>query len=492
GVDSSGWTAGIAQIINGVWSASTSLSTAYGGTGQDFSSATGFMYLSSGTASASSTIHIGNTDLIAGTGLTLTSATLTMDEFTMGTTDTDATAGSVFFAGTSGVLQQDNDNFFWDNTNKKLGIGTSTPYSKLTIWGDGTSGQPAFSVVDSASSTLFTVLDNGYVGIGTANPSYNLEVVGTVSFGSASGGDILFDTTTISTPVLIGIGTSTPDADLTIVSDQVNSNTNLFTIATSTSGSDVVDRKFAVDSDGDIFYDGSAYSPAADYAEYFYTVDTDLESGEAVCVDITKENAVKRCDRAADGNLMGIVSTKPAIVGNAIPSLTPGPSPATAVSGEGSSYVIVGLLGQVQAKVSTENGEIRPGDSLTSASSTPGYVMKAGAGDPTVGIALSSLTPGPSPTTAVAGEGGSFATGVINVLISRRNKSLTVEIVEQKITDRIAAMEIEDEVNILIANAVNNLNLDDEISGLLDPKLLMLTAKLTVTADDLTGQISSI
>ncbi|MBU3905671.1 hypothetical protein KKC83_03160 [Patescibacteria group bacterium] len=377
-------------------------------------------------------------------------------------------------------------------TGGNVGIGTSTPYSKLTIWGDGTSGQPAFSVVDSASSTLFTVLDNGYVGIGTANPSYNLEVVGTVSFGSASGGDILFDTTTITTPVLIGIGTSTPDADLTIVSDQVNSNTNLFTIATSTSGSDVVDRKFAVDSDGDIFYDGSAYSPAADYAEYFYTVDTDLESGEAVCVDITKENAVKRCDRAADGNLMGIVSTKPAIVGNAIPSLTPGPSPATAVSGEGSSYVIVGLLGQVQAKVSTENGEIRPGDSLTSASSTPGYVMKAGAGDPTVGIALSSLTPGPSPTTAVAGEGGSFATGVINVLISRRNKSLTVEIVEQKITDRIAAMEIEDEVNILIANAVNNLNLDDEISGLLDPKLLMLTAKLTVTADDLTGRISSI
>lgn len=40
---------------------------------------------------------------------------------------TSATAGSVLFAGTSGVLQQDNANFFWDDTNNRLGIGTETP-----------------------------------------------------------------------------------------------------------------------------------------------------------------------------------------------------------------------------------------------------------------------------------------------------------------------------------------------------------------------------
>lgn len=34
------------------------------------------------------------------------------------------TQGSVIFVGPSGALAQDNNNFFWDNTNKRLGIGT--------------------------------------------------------------------------------------------------------------------------------------------------------------------------------------------------------------------------------------------------------------------------------------------------------------------------------------------------------------------------------
>jgi len=46
---------------------------------------------------------------------------------------TSATAGSVLFAGTSGVLQQDNANFFWDDTNNRLGIGTTTPENDLHI-----------------------------------------------------------------------------------------------------------------------------------------------------------------------------------------------------------------------------------------------------------------------------------------------------------------------------------------------------------------------
>lgn len=48
-------------------------------------------------------------------------------DMSMGSSDTDATAGSVFFAGASGVIQQDNDNLFWDDTNNRLGVGTKTP-----------------------------------------------------------------------------------------------------------------------------------------------------------------------------------------------------------------------------------------------------------------------------------------------------------------------------------------------------------------------------
>jgi hypothetical protein len=41
------------------------------------------------------------------------------------------TAGSVLFAGTSGLLSQDNSNLFWDDANNRLGIGTATPAVRI-------------------------------------------------------------------------------------------------------------------------------------------------------------------------------------------------------------------------------------------------------------------------------------------------------------------------------------------------------------------------
>ena len=51
---------------------------------------------------------------------------------------TGATAGSVLFAGTSGVLQQDNANFFWDDTNNRLGILTTSPTTAFQVNGEMT------------------------------------------------------------------------------------------------------------------------------------------------------------------------------------------------------------------------------------------------------------------------------------------------------------------------------------------------------------------
>jgi len=309
---------------------------------------------------------------------------------------------------------------------------------------DGNSMLTLYGLTDGSGGVI-----NRGVGIGTTSP------IGLFAVGSS----------TVDTAFLmvnndtgnVGIGTTSPYASLSVVKTSPAEGEIIFAIATTTAGS-----IFTVDEDGDIFYDGAASSPSADYAEYYYTVNTDLSSGEAVCVDITRENAVKRCGRASDGNIMGIVSTKPAIVGNSKRGYENNPN-----------YVVVGMLGQVPAKVSQENGEIRPGDSLTSAS-IAGYLMKAGAGDPTVGIALEHLS-----------SQEEVAMGVINVLISRRNKSITVAEVEEKVTERIANMEIEDEVNILIASAIDSLDLGDEIATAIDPKLLLLETKLTVQSDDL-------
>ena len=71
------------------------------------------------------------------TGLPLTSGvTGTLPVANGGTnTSTALTAGSVVFAGASGTYTQDNSNLFFNNTNKRLGIGTASPVDKLDVTG---------------------------------------------------------------------------------------------------------------------------------------------------------------------------------------------------------------------------------------------------------------------------------------------------------------------------------------------------------------------
>ncbi len=51
-------------------------------------------------------------------------------------TTTVFTPGSVVFAGASGVYSQNNNNFFWDNSNTRLGIGKSNPAVALDVNGN--------------------------------------------------------------------------------------------------------------------------------------------------------------------------------------------------------------------------------------------------------------------------------------------------------------------------------------------------------------------
>ena len=46
------------------------------------------------------------------------------------------TTGSVLFAGATGLIEQDNANLFFDNTNNRLCVGTNTSISALTLAGD--------------------------------------------------------------------------------------------------------------------------------------------------------------------------------------------------------------------------------------------------------------------------------------------------------------------------------------------------------------------
>jgi hypothetical protein len=50
-------------------------------------------------------------------------------------TATAFTTGSIVFAGASGVYSQNNANFFWDNTNSRIGIGNAAPTCAVDVTG---------------------------------------------------------------------------------------------------------------------------------------------------------------------------------------------------------------------------------------------------------------------------------------------------------------------------------------------------------------------
>ncbi len=74
---------------------------------------------------------------------------------------TSATQGSVLFAGTSGVLTQNNANFFWDNTNLRLGINVNNPIAPLQI---GVTGGPHLPTGIDAGVLLQSVIASPETG----------------------------------------------------------------------------------------------------------------------------------------------------------------------------------------------------------------------------------------------------------------------------------------------------------------------------------------
>jgi hypothetical protein len=92
-------------------------------------------------------------------------------------TATAFTAGSIVFAGASGVFSQNNAAFFWDNTNSRLGVGTNSPAVKGHFSG-------GVRVADSANSANYIT-----IGSGTEAPYGNNSVVaqtGSLSIGTVA------------------------------------------------------------------------------------------------------------------------------------------------------------------------------------------------------------------------------------------------------------------------------------------------------------------
>ncbi|MDP2668386.1 MAG: tail fiber domain-containing protein [bacterium] len=68
----------------------------------------------------------------------------------------------------------------------KVGVGSTTPWARLSVNGSGTGTGKAFAIGDSSNNSRFVVQDNGNVGIGTTSPLTMLDVNAGSSAVSAS------------------------------------------------------------------------------------------------------------------------------------------------------------------------------------------------------------------------------------------------------------------------------------------------------------------
>lgn len=110
-----------------------------------------------------------------------TVGTLTNLTVTNAPTFSAMTSGSVLFAGTAGLLSQDNSNLFWDNTNKQLRIGTGS-YAL-----DGSNVNPLL-IKGTTNSYLASVVHNLSNGI---SASSDMTVGNDIDDGTAATGHYL-------------------------------------------------------------------------------------------------------------------------------------------------------------------------------------------------------------------------------------------------------------------------------------------------------------
>ena len=187
-----------------------------------------------GTASPVSPLHVTG-DIRSNTGFVI-SSTGSLNNGVYGGGLNLGTGGAVAVSLSTNAAER-----IRIDTSGKVGIGTTTPWGKLSITGSGTGTGLAFAVADSANTPRFVIQDNGNVGIGTTTPTNKLEVAGNTFFGGTiTGTSTLALTGTTGTSTIaagqgftiggsqfvvqqgsgnVGIGTASPASPLHVTGD---------------------------------------------------------------------------------------------------------------------------------------------------------------------------------------------------------------------------------------------------------------------------------
>lgn len=195
-------------------------------------------------------------------GLRVSVDTATANHITTLSSTGSFTGGFAFKTGATEVLRI--------ATSGNVGIGSTSPSARLTIKGLGATTGKLLQTTDSSDNVKLTILDNGDVGIGTTSPLADLHVVGDTNFvygqeltyplwvsspsnsqkalimgynqdkdvgeiAAVERGVAFKNLVLQSTGKLLGVGTTTPWATLSVAGTNGQTNANpVFAVSTST------------------------------------------------------------------------------------------------------------------------------------------------------------------------------------------------------------------------------------------------------------------
>ncbi len=212
------------------------------------------------------------------------------------------------------------------------------------------------------------------------NDDFALDVFtqggGTAVFGTATsgrGGQFLNVDPATSAPALEGVTYGTGVALRAIQNSGGGGTVADFVTADDYDNFNVVAR---IDTDGNVYADGTFNGGGADFAERFEVVGgpAAYEVGDVLAIATSADRHLERSAEPYSTRILGVYATRPGVLlGD--PSISP------------ETTVPVGVVGVVPTKVTGEGGPIRRGDMLVT-SSTAGHAMRGEPGRVGVGMVI--------------------------------------------------------------------------------------------------------